>query len=204
MPCLCHNLFDLLRFLCAGLLFEIGDGVQTLGSFHRSIGCEFKSPHAARKITNVDIFALRTQLSQSRIEAEEIVLVQPARATAPRDVLRKLLGVLRADKLLVIRRANVDKRPDGRGAVGRIEWCVVDGIAVDLSNIKIVFDFCDVVGFDSVGHAPYLVGSRIVVISELFPVRPFNESNYSSGSFWSSSMVLANAAFGLALEMLFP
>jgi hypothetical protein len=45
--------------LCAGLLFEIGDGVQTLGSLHRSIGSEFKSPHAARKITNMDILALR-------------------------------------------------------------------------------------------------------------------------------------------------
>lgn len=40
-----------------------------------------------------------------------------------------------------------------------------------------------------------------MVIGELFPVRPFNESNYSPGSFWSPSMVLANVTFGLALEM---
>lgn len=107
---------------------------------------------------------------------------------------------MRADKLLIIRSANVDKRPDGRGAIGGIEWRIVDGIAVDFSNIKILLDFCDVVGFDSVGYTPYLVGSRIVVIGELFPVRPFDESNYSSGSFWSPSMVLTNVAFGLALE----
>lgn len=202
VPCLCNNFFDLLRFLCAGLLFEIGNGVQILGSFHGSIGGEFKSPHAACKITNVDIFTLRTELSQGCIEAEEIVLVQPARATAAQYVLGKLLGILRTDKLLVIRRANVDERSDGGRAVGRMEWRIVDGIAVDLSNIKILLDFCDVVGFDSVGHAPYLIGSRIVVIGELFPVRPFNESNYSAGSFWSSSMILTGAAVGLALEQL--
>jgi hypothetical protein len=118
-------------------------------------------------------------------------------------VLRKLLGVLRADKLLVIWRANVDKRADGRRAVGRMEWRIVNGIAVDLSNIKVLLDFCDVVGFDSVGYTPYLIGSRIMVIGELLPVRPFNESDYSSRSFWSSSMILANAVAGLALE-LFP
>lgn len=194
MSCSCNNFFDLLRFLCAGLLFEIGNGVQILGSLDGSIGSEFKGPHAACKITNMDIFTLRTEFSQSCIEPEEIVLVQPAGATAAQDVLGKLLGILRADKLLVIRRTNVDERPDGRGAVGRMKWRIVDGVAVDLSNIKILLDFCDAIGFDPVGHAPYLVGSRIVVIGELFPVRPFNESNYSPGSFWSSSMVLAKAA----------
>lgn len=200
MPCLCSNFFDLLRFLCAGLLFEIGNGVQILGSFHGSIGSEFESPHTACKITNVDILTLWTELSQSCIEAEEVVLVQPTGATAAQDVLRKFLGILRPDELLVIRRANVDERPDGRRAIGRMEWRIMDGVAVDFSNIKILFDFCDVVGFDSVGHAPYLIGSRIVVIGELFPVRPFNESNYSPGGFWGSSMVLAMAAVGLALE----
>lgn len=103
--------------------------------------------------------------------------------------------------MLVIRRANVDERPDRRRAVGRMERRIVDGVAVDLSNVKILLNFCDVVGVDSVGHTPYLIGSRVVVIGELFPMRPFNESNYSPGSFWSSSMVFAKAAaVGLALE----
>jgi hypothetical protein len=149
----------------------------------------------------VDIFTLRTQVGQGCVKAEEIVLVQPTGTTALQDVLCKLLRVLRTDKLLVIRRANVDKCPDGRRAIGRIKRRIVDGVAVDLSNVKVLLDFCDMVGVNSVSHTPYFIKSRIVMIRKLFPVRSFNESDYSSWSFWSSSMILAGVACGLALKI---
>lgn len=78
---------------------------------------------------------------------------------------------------------------------------IVDGVAVDLPNVEILLDLCDMVGMDSVSYAPYFFGSRVMVICELFPVGPINESDNSSRSFWRSSMILAGVAIVLALQM---
>lgn len=149
----------------------------------------------------MDILALRAQFSQGCVEAEEVVLVQPAGATATQDVLGKFLRVLRPDKLFVIRRTDVDQRLDGRGAISGMKWRIMDGVAVDLSDVEILLDFCHMVGVDSVSYSPYFVGSRVMVVCELFPVGPFNESDNSPRSFWCSSMVFAGVTFGLALQM---
>ena len=143
----------------------------------------------------MDILALRAQLGQGCVEAEEVILVQPTGPTTTQDVLGKLLRVLGADKLLVIGCADVNECPDGRGAIGRVEWRVVDGVAVDLADIEIFLDFFDMVGVNPISYAPYFVRGRVMVIRELFPVGAFNESDNSPGGFWRSPMILAGAAF---------
>lgn len=77
----------------------------------------------------------------------------------------------------------------------------MDGVAVDLSDVEILLDLCHMVGVDPVSYSPYFVGSIVMVVCELFPVGPFNESDHSPRSFWRSSMIFAGVTFGLALQM---
>ncbi|KAH0499141.1 hypothetical protein TgHK011_006356 [Trichoderma gracile] len=176
-------------------MFEMGRRRRGWGSLGRAVGSELKGPHPACEIANVDILALRAELSQGRFQAKEIILVQPTGSTTTQDVLGELLRVLGADKLLVIGRADVDECPDGRGAISRVERRVVDGVAVDLADIEIVLDFRDMVGVNPISYTPYFVRGRVMVIRELLPVGAFNESDNPAGGLWRSAMILADAAF---------
>jgi hypothetical protein len=176
-------------------MFEIGRRRRGWGSLGQAVGSKLKSPHAACEIANVDIFALWAQLSQGRLQAKEIILVQPTGSTTTQDVLGELLRILGADKLLVIGRADVDECLNRRGAIGGVERRVVDGVAVDLADIEILLDLRDMVGVNPISYAPYLVRGRVMVIRELFPVGAFNERDHPPGGFWRSPMILAGAEF---------
>lgn len=107
-------------------------------------------------------------------------------------MLGELLGVLRADKLVIVRRANVDERLDGlRAAVGRVEGRVVDGVAVDLADVEILLDLGDLFRDDAVGDAPDALRGRVVVVGEGGPVGPLDEGDDAAGGLRGAAVVLA-------------
>lgn len=146
--------------------------------------------HAACEVGNVFISTFRGQVLESRVEIQEVVLVEATRTLAHEDVLGKLLRVLRANKLLVVRSTDIDERTDGGGAIGRLEWRIVNGVAVDLANVQIVLDFGDLFRLYAVGDAPDLFRRGVVMVGEIFPVRAFYEGDDASGGRGSTTVIL--------------
>ena len=138
----------------------------------------------------MDVTALRAQVGESRIEPVQIVLVQATRAYASKDVFGQLLGVLGADELLVIRRADVNQGPDRPAAIGRVERGVVDGVAIDLADVEILLNLGDAFRNDSIGNAPDLVRRGVVMVSKAFPVRSLDKGDDPAGCLWGPSMIL--------------
>lgn len=137
------------------------------------------------------ILTLIGQRTQRNIQLEQIVLVQPTRPHAPEDVLGELLRILRADKLVIVRRANVDERLDGLNAVGWVKGRVVDGVAVDLADVEILFHFGDLFRDDAVGDAPDTLRGRAVVVGEGGPVGALDEGDDAAGGLGGAAVVLA-------------
>lgn len=164
-------------------------------------GCN--GPNTVRQVSNVIVPALRAQCVQSFLQLQQIVSVQPARPFAVVDVLCQCLGVLGADKLLVVGCANVDQCLDGalgrrhNGGIDRIEtgrrnWVegrVVDGISVDLADIEVLLHFVDSVRGDPIGHAPDSLRRRIMMIGQLFPVGPLDQGYDTARSLGCSTVV---------------
>lgn len=151
----------------------------------------FQSPDAPGKVRNVLVAALWRKLLQSGIQPEKVVPVQAAGPSAPEDVLRQRLRVLRPDKLVIVGRANVDEGADGRGAVRRLKGRVVDGVAVDFTNVEVLLDLGDLVGPYAVGDAPDSFGRRaVVVVRQVLPVGPLEESDDPAGRFGRAAVVL--------------
>lgn len=128
-----------------------------------AIALEFSD--TAGKIMNVVIATIRGKLTESRIKAQKVVLVQAAGPLTAEDVLRELLGILRTDELLIVRSADINQSTDRRGAIGRMERGVVYSIAIDLANIEVFFDLGNFVRDDTVGNAPDSLWSRVVMVS---------------------------------------
>lgn len=160
--------------------------------------------------------ALGAQLVQAPLQTPEVVAVQPARPLAAVDVLGQLLRVLGADELVVVRGADVDQRPYGRGGrfffsfffffspvrrlgarglrllAGGVEGGVVDGVPVYLPDVEVLFYFLDVVGFDAVGDAPdFVVGRRGVGVAQRGPVGAGDEGYDASWCGGCAAVVLA-------------
>ena len=74
-------------------------------------------PNSIRQVCDVLVSAFRAQFVQGRFETPEVIPVRTARASATIYVLGELLWVLRADKLVIVGRANVHQRSDGVIAV---------------------------------------------------------------------------------------
>ena len=123
-------------------------------------------PQPVRQVRDVLIAALGPQRRQRRLQPKEVVRVRPAGPGAARYVLGQRLRVLGADKLVVVRGADVDEGADGRAARGRgrVKRRVVDRVAVDLADVEVVLDLGDTRGQDAVGDAPDARGRRVVVI----------------------------------------
>lgn len=100
------------------------------------------------------VTAIRGEIFESDLEVEEVVLVKTAWSLTPEDVLGELLGVLGADKLVVLGSSDIDEALDGGRAIGGLEGCVVDGVAVDLADVEILFDLGNLFGDDPVGDSP--------------------------------------------------
>lgn len=114
---------------------------------------------------NVMIATIGSKLTEGGIETQQVVFVQAAGALTAEDVLGELLGLLGTDKLLIIWGSDVDQSANRGGAIGRMEWSVVNGVAVDLTNIEILLDFGYFLGNDTICNPPNSLWSRVVTIS---------------------------------------
>lgn len=70
-------------------------------------------PHPLRKVRDVLVAALGTQLPQGVVQAEQVRAVEPAGALGPVDVLGEGLDVLGPRELVVVRGADVYEGADG-------------------------------------------------------------------------------------------
>lgn len=68
-----------------------------------------------RQVRDVLVAALRAQVPQRLVEAQEVRPVEPAGALGAVDVLGERLDVLGAGELVVVRGADVDQCADGSG-----------------------------------------------------------------------------------------
>lgn len=157
-----------------------------------------EEPDAAGEVTDMKVAAAGAEVSEGGLEIEEVVLVEAAGSAAGEDVSGKLVGVLGADELVVVRGADVDEGRDGRRAVGRVKGRVVDGIAVDLADIKVVLDLSDTIGRDAVGDAPDLIRGVVVVVREGVPVGSLDEGDDTTGCLGGTSMILAGLQKGMS------
>lgn len=114
---------------------------------------------------DVMIATIGSKLAEGGIETQQVVFVQATGPLTAEDVLGELLGLLGADKLLIIWSADVDQSANRGGAIGRMEWSVVNGVAVDLANIEILLDFGYFLRNDTVCNPPNSLWSRVVTIS---------------------------------------
>lgn len=80
------------------------------------------------------------------------------------NVLGKLLGILRADELVILRSADVDEGVDRGRAVGGVKGGVVDRVTIDLADVKIFLDLGDLFGNDSVSDTPDALRCRCVTV----------------------------------------
>lgn len=72
-----------------------------------------------------------------------------------------------------------------------MEGRVMDGIAVDLTDVEVLFYLVHPVRLDPVGDAPDSFGCRVMMIRQLFPVGPLDQGYDTAGSLGCSTMVLA-------------
>lgn len=153
-------------------------------------GVPLERPDALGEVADVGVTAVGAKLGEGGVEVIQVVLIEAAGPATGEDVVGELLGILGPDKLLIVRGADVDESGDGRGAVGRVEGCVVDGVAVDLADVEIVLDIGDAVRDDAIGDAPDLFRGRAVVIGQCAPVRLVDEGDDAARSLWSAPVVL--------------
>lgn len=180
--------FNLLRLFSAVLLLVGGGrGVQV-----PDFATALELPDAASEVVDVDITAIRSQFVEGFVEVQEVVNVGAAGPLAAGNVLGELLGILRADELVVLRSADVDEGVDRGRAVGGVKGGVVDGVAVDLADIKIFLDLGDLFGDNSVGDTPDALWRRCVTVLllQLLPVRPLNKSDNTTRSLGGASVIL--------------
>lgn len=187
-PCQ-SNFFDFLGFCRAALMPKVCVGPGLPRGAVKGVGLE--RPDTLGKVADMSVAAVGAELGEGRVEVVQIFLVEAAGPAAGDNVLGELVGVLGADKLLIVRGADVDEGRDGRGVVGWVEGGVVDGVAVDLADVEIVLDLGDAVRDDAIGNTPDLLGGRVVVVDQGVPVRRLDESDDAARSFWSASVVLA-------------
>jgi hypothetical protein len=142
-----------------------------MGGRRRVQVCDFAAalelPDTASEVVDVNITAVRSQFVEGFLEVQEIVNVGAAGTLAAGNVLGKLLGILRADELVVLRSADVDEGVNRWRAVGGVEGGVVDRVTIDLADVKIFLDLGDLFGNDSVGDTPDALRCRCVTVSIL-------------------------------------
>lgn len=149
---------------------------------------------AVRQVRDVRVAALGAELVERPLELEEVVAVQAARALAPVDVFREGLGVLGPAELVVVGRADVDERADGRRRAvvgGRVEGRVVDRVAVDLADVQVPRHLGHVRGLDPVGRAPDLVGRAVVRVRERGPEGALDQRHHAPRGRGRPAVVLA-------------
>lgn len=114
------------------------------------------------------------------MEVEEVIGVAAAGADALGDVCGEGLRILGPGKLVVVRGADVDEGLDcdtvavcvglligrgcGSGGRGRVEGCVMDGVAVDLTDVEVILDLGYAVRYDAVGYAPHPIRGVVMVV----------------------------------------
>jgi hypothetical protein len=137
------------------------------------------------------IIPTRSQLLEGYIKVEQIVLVRPRGPLATEDMLGKDLGILWTNELLVVWGTDVHEGVWYRsgGLVGRMEWRIMNRVAIDFADVKVAFHFCDLFGDDAVGDAPDSVWSNIMGVNEGRPVGTLDQGNDSAGGLGSAAMV---------------
>lgn len=119
------------------------------------------------------VAALGAQPVERPLQAEQVVAVEAAGALAAVDMLGEGLGVLRADELRVVGRADIYQGPDDRRpVVRRHERRVVDRVPVDLPYVQVLFHLGYPVRHDPVRHPPNALRRRGVRVRQRGPVRP--------------------------------
>lgn len=93
--------------------------------------------------------------------------------------------------MLIVGRPDVDEGLDGRRAVSRVEWRVMDRITVDLADIEVFLDLGDTIRLDAIGNAPDLVGSPVVLIGQALPVGLFNQGDDAARCVRGAAVILA-------------
>lgn len=72
-----------------------------------------------------------------------------------------------------------------------MERRVVDGVAVDLADVEVLFYLVHLVGYDPVRDTPDLFGCGVMVIRQLFPIGPLDQGYDAAGGLRRSAVVLA-------------
>lgn len=170
-----HLLLRLLLLISTPHILQITpNNILPLHRLRRSLSPPLNLPTPPRKITNMLVLTLLTQPLKRLMQLKQIIPILPTRAPTHHDFLGQRLRILRAEELRVIWQADVDKTPDlardsGTGVwswsdglvsgahvlvFGWREGRVLDAVAVDLADVEVLFDFCDVRGGDAVGGSP--------------------------------------------------
>lgn len=130
--------------------------------------CDFATalelPDTASEVMDVNIAAVRGQFVEGFVEVQEIVNVGAAGPLTTGNVLSKLLGILGADELVVLRSADVDESVDRGRAVSGVKGGVVDRITIDLTDVKIFLDLGDLFRNDPIGDTPDTLRCRCVAV----------------------------------------
>lgn len=116
------------------------------------------------------IAALFRQFLQGCIQSVQIILVGATGTLALVDKASQLVRILGANELLVVGSADVNQGTYCGRAISGVEWCIVNGVAVDFANIQVILDLCDLVGLDAICNSPHLFGGGLMMVSELFPI----------------------------------
>ena len=74
------------------------------------------------------------------------------------DKASQFVGILGANKLLVVGSADIYQGAYRGRAVSGVKRRVVNGVAVDFADVQVILDLCDLFRLDAVGDSPYLVG----------------------------------------------
>lgn len=146
--------------------------------------------YAVREIGDVGVAALRTELVQRFLQAQQIVTIQPARPLTATYVLRQRLGVLGPGELVVVGRPDVDQRPDGVGPVGRVERRVVDRVPVDLPYVQVVLDLGHPGRLNPVSRPPHPFGGGVVRVRQAGPERALDQGDDAARGFGCAAVVL--------------
>ena len=109
----------------------------------------------------MSITALWTQGGQGCLEHKEVLVILATGPATPCNVLGEFLRLLRSRELRVIWKSNVDQASDGSNlGAGRVKLCVIDAIAINLSNPKVLLDLYHFRSFDAVCCTPDVIFHR--------------------------------------------
>jgi len=103
-------------------------------------------------------------------QVEKIFPILATGSSALIDLESNSLGIKSAQELRIVRHSNIDCAVDVRSTpVCRVERCVLNAIPINLPDVKVFFDFFDLVWYYVVSYAPdiLVIAGRMLLMSVL-------------------------------------